>query len=164
MDIKEIKNNVFNLTGLTRSNSQLVTPTPPPMPKASSISGSKREKSSHDNQGEFDFQSLYRLWIHQTFLSKANVSFSVLPLFVFVPPQPFRTTTLPGSPFSPLTTRSWCTDAGKITLSGMTRRWIICSCHLFLPWIPMMKISSSVYSKFPSCWTTYSPLFCFFTI
>lgn len=60
MDIKEIKNNVFNLTGLTRSNSQLVTPTPPPMPKASSISGSKREKSSHDNQGEFDFQSLYR--------------------------------------------------------------------------------------------------------
>lgn len=55
MDIKEIKNNVFNLTGLTRSNSQLVTPTPPPMPKASSISGSKREKSSHDNQGEFDF-------------------------------------------------------------------------------------------------------------
>lgn len=37
--------NAYNAQqGLTRSNSQLVPPTPPPMPKASSISGSKREK------------------------------------------------------------------------------------------------------------------------
>uniref|UniRef100_A0A665WVY2 Transcription initiation factor TFIID subunit n=1 Tax=Echeneis naucrates TaxID=173247 RepID=A0A665WVY2_ECHNA len=43
--------NAYNAQqGLTRSNSQLVPPTPPPMPKASSISGSKREKNSHDNQ------------------------------------------------------------------------------------------------------------------
>lgn len=42
-------------TGLTRSNSQLVPPTPPPMLKASSISGSKRDKNSHDNQGDFVF-------------------------------------------------------------------------------------------------------------
>ncbi|XP_034539140.1 transcription initiation factor TFIID subunit 1 isoform X10 [Notolabrus celidotus] len=42
--------NAYNAQqGLTRSNSQLVPPTPPPMPKASSISGSKRDKSSHDN-------------------------------------------------------------------------------------------------------------------
>ncbi|KAG7223264.1 hypothetical protein INR49_015620 [Caranx melampygus] len=43
--------NAYNAQqGLTRSNSQLVPPTPPPMPKTSSISGSKREKNSHDNQ------------------------------------------------------------------------------------------------------------------
>ncbi|GLD46953.1 transcription initiation factor TFIID subunit 1-like isoform X1 [Lates japonicus] len=43
--------NAYNAQqGLTRSNSQLVPPTPPPMPKAASISGSKREKNSHDNQ------------------------------------------------------------------------------------------------------------------
>lgn len=30
----------------------MVTPTPPPMPKIPLISGSKREKNSHDNQGE----------------------------------------------------------------------------------------------------------------
>uniref|UniRef100_A0A8C4IS53 Transcription initiation factor TFIID subunit n=1 Tax=Dicentrarchus labrax TaxID=13489 RepID=A0A8C4IS53_DICLA len=42
--------NAYNAQqGLTRSNSQLVPPTPPPMPKASSISGSKREKNtSHE--------------------------------------------------------------------------------------------------------------------
>lgn len=59
----------FNLTGLTRSNSQLVPPTPPPMPKASSISGSKREKNSHDNLGTILFSS--HCMIHdkfQTFL------------------------------------------------------------------------------------------------
>ncbi|XP_054481614.1 transcription initiation factor TFIID subunit 1 isoform X2 [Anoplopoma fimbria] len=43
--------NAYNAQqGLSRSNSQLVPPTPPPMPKVSSISGSKREKNSHDNQ------------------------------------------------------------------------------------------------------------------
>ncbi|KAG7516654.1 transcription initiation factor TFIID subunit 1-like isoform X3 [Solea senegalensis] len=43
--------NAYNAQqGLTRSNSQLVPPTPPPLPKASSISGSKRDKISHDNQ------------------------------------------------------------------------------------------------------------------
>uniref|UniRef100_UPI003AAEC2B6 transcription initiation factor TFIID subunit 1 n=1 Tax=Centroberyx gerrardi TaxID=166262 RepID=UPI003AAEC2B6 len=43
--------NAYNAQqGLTRSNSQLVPPTPPPMPKASSISGSKRDKSNHDHQ------------------------------------------------------------------------------------------------------------------
>uniref|UniRef100_A0A8D0DEX1 Transcription initiation factor TFIID subunit n=1 Tax=Sander lucioperca TaxID=283035 RepID=A0A8D0DEX1_SANLU len=43
--------NAYNAQqGLTRSNSQLVPPTPPPMPKVSSISGSKREKNSHENQ------------------------------------------------------------------------------------------------------------------
>uniref|UniRef100_A0A7N8YMY2 Transcription initiation factor TFIID subunit n=1 Tax=Mastacembelus armatus TaxID=205130 RepID=A0A7N8YMY2_9TELE len=43
--------NAYNAQqGLTRSNSQLVPPTPPPMPKVPSISGSKREKNSHDNQ------------------------------------------------------------------------------------------------------------------
>nr|XP_040036591.1 transcription initiation factor TFIID subunit 1 isoform X3 [Gasterosteus aculeatus aculeatus] len=42
--------NAYNAQqGLTRSNSQLVPPTPPPMPKVSSISGSKREKNSHDS-------------------------------------------------------------------------------------------------------------------
>lgn len=43
--------NLCNRTGLTRSNSQLVPPTPPPIPKPPSISGSKRDKNSHDNQG-----------------------------------------------------------------------------------------------------------------
>ncbi|XP_056266046.1 transcription initiation factor TFIID subunit 1 [Pseudoliparis swirei] len=43
--------NAYNAQqGLTRSNSQLVPPLPPPMPKVSSISGSKREKNIHDNQ------------------------------------------------------------------------------------------------------------------
>ncbi|XP_068187633.1 transcription initiation factor TFIID subunit 1 isoform X3 [Antennarius striatus] len=43
--------NAYNAQqGLTRSNSQLVPPTPPPMLKTSSISISKREKNSHDNQ------------------------------------------------------------------------------------------------------------------
>ncbi|XP_071391033.1 transcription initiation factor TFIID subunit 1 isoform X2 [Centroberyx affinis] len=43
--------NAYNAQqGLTRSNSQLVPPTPPPMPKASSISGSKRDKNNHDHQ------------------------------------------------------------------------------------------------------------------
>ncbi|XP_075876541.1 transcription initiation factor TFIID subunit 1 isoform X8 [Nelusetta ayraudi] len=43
--------NAYNVQqGLTRSNSQLVPPTPPPMPKTSSITGSKRDKSGHDNQ------------------------------------------------------------------------------------------------------------------
>ncbi|KAM4546899.1 transcription initiation factor TFIID subunit 1 isoform 3-T3 [Fundulus diaphanus] len=47
--------NAYNAQqGLTRSNSQLVPPTPPPIPKASSISGSKREKSSHDNQASLE--------------------------------------------------------------------------------------------------------------
>lgn len=49
--IQQWGGDLFNLSGLTRSNSQLVLPTPPPIPKVSSISGSKREKSSHDNQG-----------------------------------------------------------------------------------------------------------------
>ncbi|KAM9788696.1 LOW QUALITY PROTEIN: transcription initiation factor TFIID subunit 1 [Neosynchiropus ocellatus] len=43
--------NAYNAQqGLTRSNSQLVPPTPPPMPKPLSISGSKRDKNSHDIQ------------------------------------------------------------------------------------------------------------------
>uniref|UniRef100_A0A1A7WS45 Transcription initiation factor TFIID subunit n=2 Tax=Iconisemion striatum TaxID=60296 RepID=A0A1A7WS45_9TELE len=43
--------NAYNAQqGLTRSNSQLVPPMPQIIPKASSISISKREKSSHDNQ------------------------------------------------------------------------------------------------------------------
>ncbi|XP_037544029.1 transcription initiation factor TFIID subunit 1, partial [Nematolebias whitei] len=43
--------NAYNAQqGLARSNSQLVSPTPPPILKVSSISGSKREKGSHDNQ------------------------------------------------------------------------------------------------------------------
>lgn len=42
----------LTFSGLTRSNSQLVSPTPPPILKVSSISGSKREKSSHDNLGK----------------------------------------------------------------------------------------------------------------
>ncbi|XP_043996849.1 transcription initiation factor TFIID subunit 1 isoform X3 [Gambusia affinis] len=47
--------NAYNAQqGLTRSNSQLVPPIPPPIPKASSISGSKREKSGHDNQGSLE--------------------------------------------------------------------------------------------------------------
>ncbi|XP_023198160.1 transcription initiation factor TFIID subunit 1-like isoform X3 [Xiphophorus maculatus] len=47
--------NAYNAQqGLTRSNSQLVPPIPLPIPKASSISGSKREKSSHDNQASLE--------------------------------------------------------------------------------------------------------------
>ncbi|XP_054899508.1 transcription initiation factor TFIID subunit 1 isoform X3 [Poeciliopsis prolifica] len=47
--------NAYNAQqGLTRSNSQLVPPTPPPIPKASSSSGSKREKNSHDNQASLE--------------------------------------------------------------------------------------------------------------
>uniref|UniRef100_A0A7N6A6W1 Transcription initiation factor TFIID subunit n=1 Tax=Anabas testudineus TaxID=64144 RepID=A0A7N6A6W1_ANATE len=47
--------NAYNAQqGLSRSNSQLVPPTPPPMPKTSSISGSKREKNSHDNQASLE--------------------------------------------------------------------------------------------------------------
>nr|XP_054586583.1 transcription initiation factor TFIID subunit 1 isoform X7 [Nothobranchius furzeri] len=43
--------NAYNAQqGLTRSNSQLVPPTPQIIPKISSISVSKREKSIHDNQ------------------------------------------------------------------------------------------------------------------
>ncbi|XP_047235418.1 transcription initiation factor TFIID subunit 1 isoform X4 [Girardinichthys multiradiatus] len=52
--------NAYNAQqGLTRSNSQLVPPTPPPIPKASSISGSKREKSSHDNQASLEEDCLW---------------------------------------------------------------------------------------------------------
>lgn len=66
-----INNNNFNLTGLTRSNSQLLPPTPPPMPKISSISGSKREKNSHDNQGGLTFRSQFivMLMISDAFIS-----------------------------------------------------------------------------------------------
>ncbi|XP_024121569.1 transcription initiation factor TFIID subunit 1 isoform X5 [Oryzias melastigma] len=43
--------NAYNAQqGLTRSNSQLVPPTPPPIPKAPTISGAKRDKSSLDHQ------------------------------------------------------------------------------------------------------------------
>ncbi|XP_041949805.1 transcription initiation factor TFIID subunit 1 isoform X8 [Alosa sapidissima] len=43
--------NAYNAQqGLTRSISQLVPPTPPPMPKAPSISGSKRDKHNQDHQ------------------------------------------------------------------------------------------------------------------
>lgn len=42
---------VWVCTGLTRSISQLVPPTPPPMPKVPSISGSKRDKHNQDHQG-----------------------------------------------------------------------------------------------------------------
>ncbi|XP_012780796.2 transcription initiation factor TFIID subunit 1 isoform X6 [Maylandia zebra] len=52
--------NAYNAQqGLTRSNSQLVPPTPPPMPKAASISGSKRDKNSHDNQASQDEDCLW---------------------------------------------------------------------------------------------------------
>ncbi|XP_006802230.1 transcription initiation factor TFIID subunit 1 isoform X7 [Neolamprologus brichardi] len=52
--------NAYNAQqGLTRSNSQLVPPTPPPMPKAASISGSKRDKNSHDNQASQDDDCLW---------------------------------------------------------------------------------------------------------
>ncbi|XP_012989930.1 transcription initiation factor TFIID subunit 1 isoform X2 [Esox lucius] len=40
-------------TGLSRSNSQLVPPTPPPMPKAPSI-GSKRDKHNHDRHASHE--------------------------------------------------------------------------------------------------------------
>ncbi|RXN28723.1 transcription initiation factor TFIID subunit 1-like isoform X3 [Labeo rohita] len=43
--------NAYNAQqGLSRSNSQLVPPTPPPMTKTPSISGSKRDKHNHDHQ------------------------------------------------------------------------------------------------------------------
>ncbi|XP_051902895.1 transcription initiation factor TFIID subunit 1 isoform X2 [Hippocampus zosterae] len=43
--------NAYNAQqGLTRSNSQLLPPTPPLMPKTLSITGLKRDKSSHDHQ------------------------------------------------------------------------------------------------------------------
>ncbi|XP_008425841.1 transcription initiation factor TFIID subunit 1 isoform X4 [Poecilia reticulata] len=52
--------NAYNAQqGLTRSNSQLVPPTPPPIPKASLISASKREKSSHDNQASLEEDCLW---------------------------------------------------------------------------------------------------------
>lgn len=60
-------------------------PTPPPMPKTSSISGSKREKNSHDNQGEFMFRSQYKsllLWWIQTLVPQSNFSLSSLLLFL----------------------------------------------------------------------------------
>ncbi|KAI4897502.1 hypothetical protein NFI96_032212, partial [Prochilodus magdalenae] len=41
--------NVQVCSGLNRSNSQLVPPTPPPIPKAPSLTGSKRDKHSHDH-------------------------------------------------------------------------------------------------------------------
>uniref|UniRef100_A0A3Q3GWW7 Transcription initiation factor TFIID subunit n=1 Tax=Labrus bergylta TaxID=56723 RepID=A0A3Q3GWW7_9LABR len=50
--------NAYNAQqGLTRSNSQLVPPTPPPMPKASSISGPKRDKNNHDHQASHEEDS-----------------------------------------------------------------------------------------------------------
>uniref|UniRef100_A0A672JNS7 Transcription initiation factor TFIID subunit n=1 Tax=Salarias fasciatus TaxID=181472 RepID=A0A672JNS7_SALFA len=52
--------NAYNAQqGLTRSNSQLVPPTPPPMPKVSSISGSKREKTGHDNHSSHEDDCLW---------------------------------------------------------------------------------------------------------
>uniref|UniRef100_A0A8C2HS42 Transcription initiation factor TFIID subunit n=1 Tax=Cyprinus carpio TaxID=7962 RepID=A0A8C2HS42_CYPCA len=43
--------NAYNAQqGLSRSNSQLVPPTPPPLTKTPSISGSKRDKHNHDHQ------------------------------------------------------------------------------------------------------------------
>ncbi|XP_052448608.1 transcription initiation factor TFIID subunit 1 isoform X4 [Carassius gibelio] len=43
--------NAYNAQqGLSRSNSQLVPPTPPPLAKTPSISGSKRDKHNHDHQ------------------------------------------------------------------------------------------------------------------
>uniref|UniRef100_A0A3P9K158 Transcription initiation factor TFIID subunit n=1 Tax=Oryzias latipes TaxID=8090 RepID=A0A3P9K158_ORYLA len=43
--------NAYNAQqGLTRSNSQLVPPTPPPIPKTPTITGAKRDKSSFDHQ------------------------------------------------------------------------------------------------------------------
>ncbi|KAM4620824.1 transcription initiation factor TFIID subunit 1 isoform 5-T5 [Polymixia lowei] len=50
--------NAYNAQqGLSRSNSQLVPPTPPPMPKAPSISGSKRDKNNHDHQASHEEDS-----------------------------------------------------------------------------------------------------------
>ncbi|KAM3869309.1 transcription initiation factor TFIID subunit 1 [Diretmus argenteus] len=50
--------NAYNAQqGLTRSNSQLVPPTPPPMPKTSSMSGSKRDKNNHDHQASHEEDS-----------------------------------------------------------------------------------------------------------
>lgn len=76
---------IFNLTGLTRSNSQLVPPTPPPMPKLASISGSKREKNSHDNQGELTW-SWDVIWSNNSFSFQLNQIFfrSNFSLFVFI--------------------------------------------------------------------------------
>ncbi|XP_062309245.1 transcription initiation factor TFIID subunit 1 isoform X5 [Osmerus eperlanus] len=47
--------NAYNAQqGLSRSNSQLVPPTPPPMPKPPSLSGSKRDKHNHDHQASHE--------------------------------------------------------------------------------------------------------------
>lgn len=133
---------IFNPIGLTRSNSQLVPPTPPPMPKMSSVSSSKREKNTHDNQGVILIWSQYREYSNLTFSFRVYVHLSLTSyLLILVSFQPLKKTTLPGSPFFPLTMRSWCTVAGKTTSSGMTRRWITCSPHLFSHSIPTMRIS-----------------------
>ncbi|XP_061595818.1 transcription initiation factor TFIID subunit 1 isoform X3 [Cololabis saira] len=52
--------NAYNAQqGLTRSNSQLVPPTPPPMPKTSSMSISKREKNFHDLDDDSPWFSIF---------------------------------------------------------------------------------------------------------
>lgn len=51
----------------------MVTPTAPPMPKIPLISVSKREKNSHDNQGELHFLRLtYKLYILHTFFQRED--------------------------------------------------------------------------------------------
>ncbi|KAM6970648.1 transcription initiation factor TFIID subunit 1 [Aplochiton taeniatus] len=50
--------NAYNVQqGLSRSNSQSVPPTPPPMAKTPSISGSKRDKHNHDHQASHEDDS-----------------------------------------------------------------------------------------------------------
>ncbi|XP_028321728.1 transcription initiation factor TFIID subunit 1 isoform X2 [Gouania willdenowi] len=52
--------NAYNAQqGLTRSNSQLVPPTPMPITKVSSLSSSKREKSSHDHHASQEDDCLW---------------------------------------------------------------------------------------------------------
>ncbi|XP_034034553.1 transcription initiation factor TFIID subunit 1 isoform X3 [Thalassophryne amazonica] len=47
--------NAYNAQqGLTRSNSQLMPPTPPPIPKLITVPGSKREKNIHDFQASLE--------------------------------------------------------------------------------------------------------------
>ena len=62
-------------------------------------------------------------------------------LLICHPAQPCMKTTAPGSPSSPLTARSWYMGAGRTTSFGMTRLWIVFSCHLYSLWTLMTRTS-----------------------